>query len=1477
MTHFIFHPSRFAATCGSLMTLWIGLSFSALAADSPRKTVSLDQGWRFHLGDVTDAIAPGYDDHEWRRVDVPHDYVVEGTFDRTNPFVYPGMDTSWYPLHGFLPVQPAVYRKTISIPADAKGQRLWLEFDGVFSNSRYWLNGQDIGSQYSGYTRSRFDITDAADYGGRNILVVRVDPRYDGWWYEGGGIYRHVRLVMLDPVHIAPDGVFVALAVADPGDGIQADATVTVTTDVTNAGGAAVTATVLSEILDTNGRQVAAESTVQTHAAGAGSKATQHIPLARASLWSLENPYLYQLRSTISVSGKVVDRLTTNFGVRHIRFDADHGFFLNGKHVKIQGVNMHQDHAGVGVAMPDRLFEWRLERLKEMGCNAIRLSHNPVAPVLLDDCDRMGFLVIAENRHLGDTYADQTPKNTPAVEHRDLTALVMRDRNHPSIILWSLCNEQWIQGSPEAAAMARAMKQRVHELDPTRQVTAAMNGGFTNPEGFLSVLDVIGINYHPEVYETVHAQCSTNPIVASEIASEVGTRGFYGTNHWDNYWGDRERGYVSVYSINAGPGGQTVGNAWPPVATNEFMAGGFVWSGFDYKGEPRPFEWPVINSHYGFMDICGFPKDSYYYYKAWWTDKPVLHLFPHWNWPGREGQEISVWVHSNCQEVELFLNDVSQGRQTVTPYHHLEWKVNHAPGRLVAKGMHNGRPIEAVVETTGAPAAIRLILDRSVLGADNADLAVVNVAVLDAQGRVVPVADNTITFTMTGPGKIIGVGNGDPSSHEPDKASSRSAFNGLAQVIVQSTSKPGPITLTATSPGLESTQVSLTTAANLPLPPASTDVNAVGDNIHSPEATAHGPIPYATLQVIADGDSDAVIAEKAAKVLPRPNQSDWMRLEWIFFLHYGVNTFRGVEWGSGREDPSEFNPSLFDADQWVRAMKEAGGKMIVLVCKHHDGLCLWPTRYTQHSVASSPWLDGKGDVVRAVADAARKYGLKLGVYLSPADLYQLKTNPKNPAGYYGDGSSDVPSTIPIDPAGFKTNPTAGRTPSEGFGSYTYAVNDYNRYFLNQLYELLTEYGPIAEVWFDGANPDPSVKETYNYAAWYDLIHHLQPGAVIFGKGPDVRWVGSESGYGRTTEWSVIPLPTSPDNFIWPDMTAGDLGSRAKLTPGSYLWWYPTETNVTILRDGQWFWAPNKRPRSVSQLVDIYYSSIGRNGNLILNLSPDTRGLIPDDQLEALSLMARVVKDTFATDLAVGGKLTAGTSNPANSASLALDGNLDTWWEAAPGHANAALTLTLQAAVTFDVVSLQEALDHRGQRIESFAIETWNGSAWVTAEHVASDELTTVGHKRLIRLKSPVTTSQVRIRITGSRLEPTLAEMGLFKQPVGFLPPVISDRDANGKVTISNAGGLKMVYTVDGTMPTTHSTVYSSPISLPLGGTVQAACLLPHGQLGIEASKSFAGMMPIGWKVVGVDSQETHQAANAAIYSSYTVGGLLGKL
>ena len=633
---------------------------------------------------------------------------------------------------------------------------------------------------------------------------------------------------------------------------------------------------------------------------------------------------------------------------------------------------------------------------------------------------------------------------------------------------------------------------------------------------------------------------------------------------------------------------------------------------------------------------------------------------------------------------------------------------------------------------------------------------------------------------------------------------------------------------------------------------------AINNSYVAPPPPVPGTIPYSTSQIISNGDSAVIIAEKAGKLLPRSYQVDWMNLEQTYFTHFGVNTYTGLEQGTGQEDPAIFNPSELDANQWITEIKNSGGKMEVLVVKHQDGFCLWPSRYTSHSVASSPWLGGTGNVAQMVANAAQAQGVKFGFYLSPADVYQVTTNPINPVGYYGNNSAAVPSVIPTDPASFQSNPMNGRTPPPGFTNYTYVVDDYNRYFLNQLYELLTEYGPVSEVWFDGANFITGTTEYYSYAAWYDLIHNLQPNAIIFGKGPDARWVGNENGVARNSEWSVIPLPSSPTNYTWPDMTATDLGSRARLTPGSYLWWYPAECDFTIQSGDVWFWAPSHTVNSASTLVSTFYSSVGLNANRILNLSPDTRGLIPTNQLAQLRQMGQIIQNTFQFDLSAGATVVADTANPTNDPSLVLDGNLNTWWEAAAGQTNGTLTLTMPSNITFDVVSLQEAVAQRGMRIETFSIDTWNGSAWVTAK-----SLTTVGHKRLVQLTSPVTTSQVRIRVTGSRLEPTLASVGLFKQAAAVNAPVISDRDTNGLITLTNTGGFTMVYTLDGSLPTTNSPMYTGSFLLPFGGTVEANCLLPPNQLGTVATRFFAGEAATGWSVTDVDSQETAQTNGAA--------------
>ena len=557
----------------------------------------------------------------------------------------------------------------------------------------------------------------------------------------------------------------------------------------------------MSEVIDANGATVARIRTKEDVAAGSNLQCLQSLALPGANLWSCERPYMYQLRTSVLTGRKTIDQVTMSFGVRTIRFDPDLGFFLNGKSVKIKGTCNHQDFVGTGIALPDRLYAWRVQKLKEMGANAMRFSHNEMAPELLDACDRLGILVMAENRHLGDS---------PDILG-ELDSLVRQDRNHPGIVLWSICNEEKEQGSALGAKQARAMERLIRELDNTRPITAAMNGSIG--QGLTQVIDVQGFNYHPENYDWAHRQFPKMPFIATEIGAAVGTRGCYArepfnvTNDTARYEGDPARCHVAPYDINAPYWAETAEQAWQAVASRPWMAGGFVWSGFDYRGEPTPFDWPAVSSAYGILDTCGFPKDASYYYKSWWTDQPVLHIFPHWNWPGKDGQNIDVWCYSNCKQVEFFLNGRSLGRKTMPQYSHLEWNVTYEPGTLSAKGYDaEGHVIaETKVETTGAPAAVTLDPDRTNIAANGDDISLITVKIVDAQGRTVPVANNLVTFQVIGAaGHLLGLGNGDPSSHEPDKGTQRSAFNGLCLAIVQSTRRPGKIMIVADSPGLNS-------------------------------------------------------------------------------------------------------------------------------------------------------------------------------------------------------------------------------------------------------------------------------------------------------------------------------------------------------------------------------------------------------------------------------------------------------------------------------------------------------------------------------------------------------------------------------------------------------------------------------------------------------------------------------------------------
>lgn len=491
---------------------------------------------------------------------------------------------------------------------------------------------------------------------------------------------------------------------------------------------------------------------------------------------------------------------------------------------------------------------------------------------------------------------------------------------------------------------------------------------------------------------------------------------------------------------------------------------------------------------------------------------------------------------------------------------------------------------------------------------------------------------------------------------------------------------------------------------------------------------------------------DTELLRRAVAVRPHRRQLAWQELEFIAFVHFGVNTFRGVEWGNGLEDPAIFQPLSLDAEQWVRTAKDAGMKLIMLTVKHHDGFCLWQTRYTKHSVASSPWRSGRGDVLRDLTRACAKHGVKVGVYLSPADLYQIE----NPAGLYGNGSQYSTRVIP--------RPVDERPFPADSPTFEYRVDDYNEYFLNQLYELLTEYGPIHEVWFDGAHPKRKGNQQYTYEHWYDMIRQLVPQAVIAIKGPDVRWCGNEAGATRPSEWSVIPLGDDPDHWEWPDLTTQDLGSLEELAKAKYLHWYPAETN-TSLRHG-WFWRDEQqRVKSAQEILDVWYRSVGGNSVFLLNMTPDRRGLIPERDCAVLHDVGQALRRTFATDLAKGSKAEASTTRATGDyrADHVLDGNPGTCWMTDDGVETAELTVQLPQPTTFDVAVLQESIGQHGQRIESFGLDVWRDAAW---SQVAQG--TIVGYKRICRFPT-VRAERVRIRITGSRLCPTISHFGLYRQ------------------------------------------------------------------------------------------------------------------
>jgi beta-galactosidase len=764
-----------------------------------RERLLLDFGWRFHFGHANDAdkdfgygsgragnfqktgnfLPAGsiaFDDSDWKPVDLPHDWAIELPF--TND---PALNNKgYYPLGRNYPeTSVGWYRRIFTLNEADRGKRITLEFDGAYRESMVVFNGFYIGRHSGGYDPFRFDVTDFANPGGRNVLLVRVDATSsDGWFYEGAGIYRHLWLVKSNPVHVKQWGTFVRSQIKG------SSATLQVRTELENNAPTSTDARIVSTILDPSGKEVGKNVTAPASLAAVGEATLeQQIPIAGPRLWSLEERNLYTLVTEVRSGGDVIDSTRTRFGIRSIEMSPSQGLLLNGKPVKVRGTCNHQDHAGLGAALPDSVQHYRIAKLIEMGSNGLRTSHNPPTPELLDACDELGMLVFDETRMMS-----SNPEGLGQFAN-----LVRRDRNHPSVFMWSMGNEEGTANSDRGVGILTAMKAVATRHDGSRPVSIAPTGAVGT--GGLAVGDVVGYNYADPQADEYHSKHPDRPVIGTETVSAVCTRGIYIT--------DPDKGFVSSYDPYTTTGRASAEGWWRFCDAKEWLAGGFIWTGFDYRGEPSPNGWPNISSQYGIIDMCGFPKDTFYYYQAWWTRQPVLHIFPHWNWPGYEGKKIAVWVHSNMDRVELFLNGQSLGAKDLEKNHHLAWDVVYAPGTLEARGWKDGKLLLTERrETTGGPTAIALSANRAELAADGEDVVMVRVEVRDAQGRIVPIADNNIAFKVSGAGKLIGTGNGDPTDHTPDKGSTRKVFNGLAMAIVQSGKSAGVITVEASSHGL---------------------------------------------------------------------------------------------------------------------------------------------------------------------------------------------------------------------------------------------------------------------------------------------------------------------------------------------------------------------------------------------------------------------------------------------------------------------------------------------------------------------------------------------------------------------------------------------------------------------------------------------------------------------------------------------------
>ncbi len=782
-----------------------------------RKTIDFNAGWKFYLGSDSTASSENYNDAQWRQLSLPHDWSIEGNFSKTHPATNQG---------GALPGGIGWYRKTFSIPVTEKEKNIYIEFDGVYRNSEVWINGHYLGKRPNGYTSFRYDITPYVKLGtGKNVVAVKVDnsQQPNSRWYTGSGIYRNVRLVITNTIAFKENGLYIIPEMKDGEGSLNIQAWIQAPEQSKSL------FNIKYELFDIMGKPVKDESyrTMMLHnLQGTETKYLYTYTFKKPVLWSTENPYLYTLKAILFIDGIARDEVTTKIGVRKVHFDSEKGFFLNGQPVKIKGVCMHHDLGALGAAFNYRAAERQLQILKAMGCNAIRTAHNPPAPEFLDLCDKMGFLVMDE---AFDTWNKKKNKFDYHLDFKnwykqDLQAMVLRDRNHPAVFMWSIGNEIPEQFDSSSIQFTKELVDIVKQIDPARPVTSAVTETLFE-KNFIAqsdALDVIGFNYKDYDYAKLPQRFIHQKFIATETVSGLATRGVYqypsDTNRiWppnykvqQNFTGGNADITCAAYDNTYAYWGNTHERAWLAVKKYGFMSGAFVWSGFDFLGEPLPYQWPARSAYYGIVDLAGFPKDVYYMYQSEWTTQPVLHIFPHWNW--QPGDTVDVWAYyNNADEVELFLNGSSLGvKQKNDTSLHVMWRVPFKPGTIKAVSRKNGVPVVTKeCSTTGVAAKVELITDRKILHANGKDLAFITVRIVDSRGRLVPEANNLLRFTVTGNAQLAATDNGYQADTVSFSSPLRGAWKGMALAIVKASSKKGNSTLTVSSPGLRSATVML--------------------------------------------------------------------------------------------------------------------------------------------------------------------------------------------------------------------------------------------------------------------------------------------------------------------------------------------------------------------------------------------------------------------------------------------------------------------------------------------------------------------------------------------------------------------------------------------------------------------------------------------------------------------------------------------